>query len=120
MQRSQSRGRPPVAPYRKRGQLIVGATPRWLPCVNSLLTMQITKDTEACADSASFHSCGHQPPDTAKSCGRLPSLLPPFGVMTIVSPQVQRDSLSAEIADGLQIKTMFSCSVTASWRGLLA
>ncbi len=35
-----------------------------------------------------------------------------FGVMTMVSPQVLSDWPSAEMADGLQMNTMFSCSVT--------
>ena len=62
----------------------------------------------------------NQPPDTAKSWGRLPSRLPPLAVTTMVSPQVLSDWPSAASADGLQMKTMFSCSVTPSWRGLLA
>ena len=58
--------------------------------------------------------------DTARSCGRLPSRLPPVLVITTVSPQVLIVEPSAEIAEGLQINTIFSCSAIASWRGLFA
>src|SRR5215467_3499661 len=60
------------------------------------------------------------PRATARSCGRLPSRRAPFGVTTTVSPQVQIDLPSAVTADGLQMKTIFSLSATASCFGLRA
>lgn len=57
--------------------------------------------------------------DTARSCGRFPSLCPPWAVIRTVSPQVQSDP-SLALADGLKIKTMFSRKATESWRGLRA
>ena len=38
------------------------------------------------------------------------------GVITTDRPQVDIDSPAAEIAEGLQMNTIFSCKVTASWR----
>jgi len=84
-----------------------------------LLTVRNTKIAKRAVKCISSPNV-HQPPDTARSWGRLPSRLPPLAVITTVSPQVQSESPSAEIAEGLQINTMFSCSAVASWRGLLA
>ena len=79
---------------------LAGAIPLHMVRVESIVGYAIEKDYLPC--------------EIARSWTLLPSLWPPLDVTTTVSPQVQIEFPSADRAEGLKIKTMFSRNATSS------